>query len=48
LYDIKLEFGRCKKSGEIILIDEISGGNMRVYKNGSYMLPLDLEKDFLG
>ena len=47
LYD-KLEFGRDKATGEIILIDEISGGNMRVYKNGKYIAPLDLEKDFLG
>ncbi|KKE79263.1 phosphoribosylaminoimidazolesuccinocarboxamide synthase [Bacilli bacterium] len=43
LYDIKLEFGR-NKANEIILIDEISGGNMRVYKDGKYILPLDLEQ----
>lgn len=48
LYDIKLEFGRDKATGDIILIDEISGGNMRVYKNGSYITPLALEKEFLG
>jgi|SRR5690606_15546311 len=48
LYDIKLEFGRDAVSNEIILIDEISGGNMRVYKNGSYLEPLVLEKEFLG
>lgn len=48
LYDIKLEFGRDAATNEIILIDEISGGNMRVYKNGEYITPLDLEKDFLG
>lgn len=48
LYDIKLEFGRDKATGEIILIDEISGGNMRVYKGGVYISPLDLEKEFLG
>ena len=48
LYDIKLEFGRDAVTNEIILIDEISGGNMRVYKNGTYIAPLDLEKDFLG
>jgi phosphoribosylaminoimidazole-succinocarboxamide synthase len=47
LYDIKLEFGRDKQTGEIILIDEISGGNMRVYKNGAYLPPLDLENAFL-
>ena len=40
LYDIKLEFG--KNRGEIILIDEISGGNMRVYKNGEIVEPLAL------
>lgn len=48
LYDIKLEFGRDAATNKIILIDEISGGNMRVYKNGEYIAPLDLEKDFLG
>ena len=35
LYDIKLEFGRDAETGEIMLIDEISGGNMRVYKSGT-------------
>lgn len=47
LYDIKLEFGYDKASKQLILIDEISGGNMRVYKNGQYIAPLDLEKEFL-
>lgn len=47
LYDIKFEFGRDKKSGEIILIDEISGGNMRAYKDGKYIEPLTLEKMIL-
>ncbi|WP_121964681.1 phosphoribosylaminoimidazolesuccinocarboxamide synthase [Myroides sp. N17-2] len=47
LYDIKLEFGRDKATNEIILIDEISGGNMRVYKDNTYIAPLDLEKEFL-
>lgn len=42
LYDIKLEFGRI--DGEVALIDEISGGNMRVYKDGGYVQPLDLVK----
>lgn len=42
LYDIKLEFGRI--DGEIVLIDEISGGNMRVYKDGKSMEPLDIVK----
>ena len=47
LYDIKLEFGRDAETGEIMLIDEISGGNMRVYKNGTYITPLELEQAFL-
>ena len=44
LYDIKFEFGRIKPDNSIALIDEISGGNMRVYKNGEYVEPLKLEK----
>lgn len=44
LYDIKLEFGRNAKTKEIILIDEISGGNMRAYKDGVYIEPLVLEQ----
>jgi phosphoribosylaminoimidazole-succinocarboxamide synthase len=48
LYDIKLEFGRDKETNNILLIDEISGGNMRVYKDGQYIAPLALEKAFLG
>ena len=46
LYDIKLEFGRI--GGEIILIDEISGGNMRVYKDGEIVDPLVLVELILG
>jgi phosphoribosylaminoimidazole-succinocarboxamide synthase len=30
-------------NGDIVLIDEISGGNMRVYKDGAYVEPLKLE-----
>jgi phosphoribosylaminoimidazole-succinocarboxamide synthase len=30
------------------LIDEISGGNMRVYKNGKIIQPLELVKIVLG
>lgn len=41
LYDIKLEFGRDKE-GNVILIDEISGGNMRVYRGDEYIDPLRL------
>lgn len=44
LYDIKFEFGRVGADKHIALIDEISGGNMRAYKNGEYVKPLDLEK----
>lgn len=44
LYDIKLEFGRLKNTGQVALIDEISGGNMRAYKDGVYIEPLELEK----
>lgn len=44
LYDIKFEFGRIGADKEIALIDEISGGNMRAYKNGQYIEPLELEK----
>ena len=40
LYDIKFEFG--KTDGEIVLIDEISGGNMRVFKDGVVVAPLEL------
>ena len=40
LYDIKLEFGRC--DGKLVLIDEISGGNMRAYKDGKQIEPLEL------
>src|SRR5690606_11975872 len=43
LYDIKLEFGRLK-NGQVALIDEISGGNMRAFKNGAYIEPLELER----
>ncbi|MDO5061781.1 MAG: phosphoribosylaminoimidazolesuccinocarboxamide synthase [Peptostreptococcaceae bacterium] len=44
LYDIKFEFGRVGEDRHIALIDEISGGNMRAYKNGEYVEPLKLEK----
>lgn len=44
LYDIKLEYGRLAGSDEIVLIDEVSGGNMRAYKDGKYIKPLELSK----
>ena len=46
LYDIKLEFGVV--DGQVALIDEISGGNMRVYKAGALVAPLDLVQLMLG
>ncbi|MCL2408388.1 MAG: phosphoribosylaminoimidazolesuccinocarboxamide synthase [Oscillospiraceae bacterium] len=42
LYDIKLEFGRSGGDNGIILIDEISAGNMRVYKDGKIVEPMEL------
>ncbi len=48
LHDIKLEFGRDAKTGEILLIDEISGGNMRVYKGNKYIAPIELVEIMLG
>lgn len=46
LYDIKLEFGRDRNTGEIMLIDEVSAGNMRVYKGDNAVKPLELNKFF--
>ncbi len=45
LYDIKFEFG-YNTDGEVILIDEIASGNMRVYKDGKYIDPMTLSKLF--
>ena len=44
LYDIKFEFGYV--GDEVILIDEIASGNMRVYKDGEYIDPMTLNKLF--
>lgn len=44
LYDIKLEFGRVGEDNHIALIDEISGGNMRAFKDGKWIEPLELEE----
>ncbi|MEG1632643.1 MAG: phosphoribosylaminoimidazolesuccinocarboxamide synthase [Oscillospiraceae bacterium] len=44
LYDIKYEFGWS--GDEVILIDEIASGNMRVYKDGAYVEPLKLSELF--
>lgn len=43
LYDIKFEFGRSK-DGKVMLIDEISGGNMRVYRDGRQVEPMELAR----
>lgn len=40
LYDIKFEFGY--NNNEVILIDEIASGNMRVYKDGKIVEPIEL------
>ena len=45
LYDIKFEFG-YNANGEIMLIDEIASGNMRAYKDGEYISPMDLSELF--
>lgn len=42
LWDIKFEFGYS--GDEVILIDEIASGNMRVFKDGSIVDPMDLGK----
>jgi phosphoribosylaminoimidazole-succinocarboxamide synthase len=47
LYDIKFEFGRIGTERQVALIDEISGGNMRAFKDGVQLPPLDLEKAVL-
>ena len=45
LYDIKFEFGYDAK-GNVMLIDEIASGNMRVYKDGVYIDPMTLNSLF--
>ena len=45
MYDIKFEFG-YDENGEVMLIDEIASGNMRVYKDGEYVDPMTLNKLF--
>ena len=42
LWDIKFEFGY--NNGEVILIDEIASGNMRVYKGNTIVEPVELTK----
>ena len=45
LYDIKFEFGY--NNDEVILIDEIASGNMRVYKDGKIVEPMKLTEYIL-
>ncbi len=45
LYDIKFEYG-YDADGNVMLIDEIASGNMRVYKDGEYIEPMDLSALF--
>ena len=45
LYDIKFEFG-YDANGDVMLIDEIASGNMRVYKDGQYIDPMTLSELF--
>ena len=45
LYDIKFEFG-YDADGNVMLIDEIASGNMRVYKDGQYIDPMTLSELF--
>lgn len=40
LVDIKFEFGKI--DGNIVVIDDISGDNMRVFQNGEQILPKEL------
>lgn len=46
LRDIKLEFGRGEDGG-ILLIDEISGGNMRVYEGDKVLTPFELTEKII-
>ncbi|MBQ2617903.1 MAG: phosphoribosylaminoimidazolesuccinocarboxamide synthase [Oscillospiraceae bacterium] len=45
LYDIKFEYG-YDENGDVMLIDEIASGNMRVYKDGQYIDPMTLSALF--
>jgi phosphoribosylaminoimidazole-succinocarboxamide synthase len=44
LYDLKFEFGRV--DGKVALIDEISAGIMRAYKDGVWVQALELDQYF--
>ena len=42
---LTIEFGYC--GDEVVLIDEIASGNMRVYKDGKIVDPVELTKQIL-
>lgn len=44
LYDIKYEYGQIE--GEVYLMDELSSGNMRVYRGDEIVEPFDLTAEF--
>ncbi|MCL2049350.1 MAG: phosphoribosylaminoimidazolesuccinocarboxamide synthase [Defluviitaleaceae bacterium] len=41
LHDLKFEFGK-NSNGEVMLIDEVSAGCLRVYRNGAAVGPMEL------
>ena len=45
LYDIKFEYG-YDADGNVMLIDGVASGNMRVYKDGQYIDPMTLSELF--
>jgi phosphoribosylaminoimidazole-succinocarboxamide synthase len=47
LIDLKLEFGR-DEAGKIMLIDEVSGDIMRVFKDGKSVSPIELTEILTG
>jgi phosphoribosylaminoimidazole-succinocarboxamide synthase len=47
LYDIKFEFGRSD-SNELLLMDEVSAGNMRCFRDGVWLQPEEVVAAVLG
>jgi phosphoribosylaminoimidazole-succinocarboxamide synthase len=45
LYDIKFEYGRI--DDQVYLMDELSSGNMRVYRDQEVIDPIELTKEFV-
>ena len=43
LYELEIQ---SFPNGEVMLIDEVASGNMRVYKNGEYVDPMTLNTLF--